>query len=442
MSADIATSLYSWSTTASSNQPQGSTAISTNLDDNLRQIQAVVRNTQARDTISSASTCDIGAKDAMSLDVTGVTTITALGTVAAGIRKWLTFSGALTLTYNATSLILPTAASITTAAGDVACFESLGSGNWRCLSYTKANGQTIALSTTFGDGTVSVPGIGFTSDTNTGFYRIGADNIGVTVGGTKVADIAGSTLTLSPGGANYSFGTGLTLTTVGTGSGANLLLSSPNTVGGGGTGAISLTTGNDTLGTAGAMSFSVGSGYTAGSSLALTAGSTIVGGSTTCAAGSINIAGGSVASIANGTGGSVNISSGNGNDVVGDGAIRFKLYNNRTQYTIAQFSNRYRAYLWDSSAGVPTIVSGAGTGATIIGTNYGFTVTIGTTPSATVVVDLAVGSSAPAFLAIGSSSNSAYSVGVNGSGTNRVTFVCSTTPTAGDKLSGVVSFYA
>jgi len=145
MSADIATSLYSWSTTAGSNQPQGSTAISTNLDDNLRQIQAVVRSTQARDTISSASTCDIGAKDAMSLDVTGTTTITSLGTVSAGIRKWLTFSGALTLTHNATSLILPTAANITTSAGASGCFESLGSGNWRCLSYSKPDGTPISV---------------------------------------------------------------------------------------------------------------------------------------------------------------------------------------------------------------------------------------------------------------------------------------------------------
>jgi len=57
-----------------------------------------------------------------------------------------TFTGALTLTHNATSLILPGAASITTAAGDVAVFVSEGSGNWRCVSYTKANGLSLALS--------------------------------------------------------------------------------------------------------------------------------------------------------------------------------------------------------------------------------------------------------------------------------------------------------
>jgi len=56
------------------------------------------------------------------------------------------FSGALTLTHNATSLILPGGASITTAAGDVAYFVSLGSGNWRCTGYQKANGQAVVSS--------------------------------------------------------------------------------------------------------------------------------------------------------------------------------------------------------------------------------------------------------------------------------------------------------
>jgi hypothetical protein len=53
------------------------------------------------------------------------------------------FSGALTLTHNATSLILPGGASITTAAGDVAYFVSLGSGNWRCTGYQKASGAAV-----------------------------------------------------------------------------------------------------------------------------------------------------------------------------------------------------------------------------------------------------------------------------------------------------------
>ena len=39
-------------------------------------------------------------------------------------------------------------------------------------------------------GSASAPALGFGSDTNTGIYRIGADNIGITAGGTKALDIS------------------------------------------------------------------------------------------------------------------------------------------------------------------------------------------------------------------------------------------------------------
>lgn len=40
------------------------------------------------------------------------------------------------------------------------------------------------------DGSVSVPALTFTSDTNSGLYRIGADNIGVALNGTKHLDLS------------------------------------------------------------------------------------------------------------------------------------------------------------------------------------------------------------------------------------------------------------
>jgi hypothetical protein len=89
-------------------------------------------------TIASASTVGIGAAAANYLQITGTTAITAFDAIAAGTRRFLEFAGALTLTHNATSLILPGGASITTAAGDVAIMISEGSGNWRCGSYVKA----------------------------------------------------------------------------------------------------------------------------------------------------------------------------------------------------------------------------------------------------------------------------------------------------------------
>lgn len=93
--------------------------------------------------IASASSIDLGAATGNSVTITGTTTITALGTADAGIARKTTFSGALTLTHNASSLILPGGANITTAAGDTACFLSLGSGNWRCMWYQKASGEPI-----------------------------------------------------------------------------------------------------------------------------------------------------------------------------------------------------------------------------------------------------------------------------------------------------------
>jgi hypothetical protein len=41
-----------------------------------------------------------------------------------------------------------------------------------------------------GNGTVGAPSHSFTSDTDTGLYRIGADNIGIAANGTKIVDIA------------------------------------------------------------------------------------------------------------------------------------------------------------------------------------------------------------------------------------------------------------
>ncbi len=86
-------------------------------------------------TVASASTVDLGAQLAPVVNITGTTTITSFGTVAAGTMRRVVFGGALVLTHNGTSLILPGGANITTAAGDSGVFISLGSGNWRCVDF-------------------------------------------------------------------------------------------------------------------------------------------------------------------------------------------------------------------------------------------------------------------------------------------------------------------
>ena len=104
--------------------------------------------------IASAAWIDLGAAIGDFVDITGTTTITSFGTAAAGVERTLQYAGALTLTHNATSLILACALSITTFNGLVMRFRSLGSGNWQEVSQTpareiNANGQYVR----FADGT-------------------------------------------------------------------------------------------------------------------------------------------------------------------------------------------------------------------------------------------------------------------------------------------------
>ena len=95
-------------------------------------------------TVASAATTNIGAATSNSVSVTGTTTITSFGASTAGALRLLNFAGILTLTYNATSLVLPTAANITTQAGDSALFVSLGGSNWKCVSYLRADGTALS----------------------------------------------------------------------------------------------------------------------------------------------------------------------------------------------------------------------------------------------------------------------------------------------------------
>ena len=188
--ADVSSDLKNWSATASSNSPSGSTNIGTNLDDNLREIQKVVRQdlaTKGAD-IASATTTDVGAVAGVMHDITGTTTITGLGTVSAGIWKILKFEGALTLTHNATSLILPGGANITTADGDIGIFISEGSGNWRCVSYVKANGRAITSTQTITLGTEQASTSGTAIDFTgipSGTKRITINFVGVSTNGSS-----------------------------------------------------------------------------------------------------------------------------------------------------------------------------------------------------------------------------------------------------------------
>lgn len=98
----------------------------------------------AEATVASATTCDIGAVNTLLVAISGTTTITGFGTGANKIR-FGRFTGALILTHNATSLILPGGGNISTTAGDTFIATSDASGNWRILSYVPANSTPLGL---------------------------------------------------------------------------------------------------------------------------------------------------------------------------------------------------------------------------------------------------------------------------------------------------------
>jgi hypothetical protein len=93
--------------------------------------------------IASSATPAIGAANGVVIDITGASTITGFDNVTAGVTRYIRFTGASTLTHNATSFILPGQSNILTANGDRASFISLGSGNWYCFAYMKASGLAV-----------------------------------------------------------------------------------------------------------------------------------------------------------------------------------------------------------------------------------------------------------------------------------------------------------
>ena len=64
---------------------------------------------------------------------------------------------------------------------------------WNAAGNALENSTTSAAQYLGGNGTVSLPFYSFTSDPNSGFYRIGADNIGLSLGGSKRVDFAAAT---------------------------------------------------------------------------------------------------------------------------------------------------------------------------------------------------------------------------------------------------------
>jgi hypothetical protein len=110
--------------------------------------------------IASATTTDIGAQNTNFLRVTGTTTITGFGTNYNGPR-FLRFAGAVLLTHGS-ALILPTAANITTAAGDLAIAipkATSGTADGWIVFYQRASGFPLSTTGLVPTGAVTTSGL-------------------------------------------------------------------------------------------------------------------------------------------------------------------------------------------------------------------------------------------------------------------------------------------
>lgn len=180
-------------------------------------------------TIASAATTDLGAARANMLRLTGSAAIASFGSAPSGTMRWIWFDGMMSITYNATAMILPTLSSIWTAPGDTATFVSLGGGNWRCLSYNRVVGWPIAengfgynqswqdmtasraLSTTYTNGTSRPIAVSVWATATGVNGNLSAAVGGVTIALGNQAHVAGAVACVSfavPPGSTYSVSQG------------------------------------------------------------------------------------------------------------------------------------------------------------------------------------------------------------------------------------------
>lgn len=201
----VPTSIADLSTTAASNSPAGADAIGTGLDDYLRTIQAIVKQQAAKGSDIASSTAIDVPNSGSYFVVTGTTTIAGISDDWNGRQVVLKFSGALQLTHSS-GFILPSAANITTAAGDCLLAVNESTGVWRVVVYQRADGTALLGATS--------AGVQIQSDTR---FTVGgtADAMTGTLNPAITGYTAGLRVTTTPGGANTVTGPTLNLNALG-----------------------------------------------------------------------------------------------------------------------------------------------------------------------------------------------------------------------------------
>lgn len=267
--ADVSSTLRAWSSTASSNQPSGTTTIGGGLDDNLRQIQAVVRQflaDQSTTVVPSAGVADLTTATGRWVPVSGNSTVTGFGTESAGVWYLVTLTGSPPILNNA-NISTPGAATISGSTGDMFVADSQGSGVWRIHSYTRASGGPVrtrtrtVLTTSGSTATYSTPaacvainvriiggggsggpgggagaangGSGGNTTFGTALLTANGGSLGTQAAGGAGGSASGGDINITGGSGNYPFTNGSTGTNSG-GMGAGTFLGG---AGGGGVGA-------------------------------------------------------------------------------------------------------------------------------------------------------------------------------------------------------------
>lgn len=133
---------------------------------------------KGRRAIGVAATATLAVpQDGDFIDVSGGTTITAIGVAAAGYRFSARFTGTgLNLTHNSTSMISPWGVDYRTIQNEILEFRSLGSGNWIFFSLNGPKEQTGQIfswhSSTPPKGGLALDGGSFSSATYPGLFAV------------------------------------------------------------------------------------------------------------------------------------------------------------------------------------------------------------------------------------------------------------------------------